>query len=581
MATIRRLIIDGVPPQASLSDVYHVFGKYGCISDLVPYKSKYLITYATCKQAERVFNVLNNKHYPNSNKTLTIKFAEYKPPNCLSVFNFSSEDQSKLEEYFKEISGFDHIYFLSTRHGFCSFGYVTFNRSINMKLAINKAPRFSSSKKKIYYEETPFIEPNQENLLEMAHKFESRCLVINDLLTNPGEKLIESAFSQFGIVNFVEIRNRFNFFIVKVLMDTHENARRAMRELNYMYFGEENLPLHIYPYFNVNLSHDRKLGLITLNEIDCTFNCSEIYNRYDQFGELYAACVCPCANAFILVLLYNDYSSAKSVLNDSDEKNVFLFPAVPLVHGIRFFHSERKDLHPMLVTFGHLKLPDNLLRKSFSSDNFQVMIDNFYTINYKNVSKICVTKYKNIWSLRKSIEDFVKKQNTNYEIVDGSPLSKLFEYVMTMPIPLEWKGKLFYLKNVGEKINNLNLRLKLEKICHVEAVINFYPNYTLALFDDMVDPENPEFLNLFTNPIKLEEAMNQTITPMTPRSMSQGEIWAKFQPRQQILDYVKENEPVLLDKAKKRLESLSRKEIDALIPYCESTLDEFLNSIRS
>ena len=317
-------------------------------------------------------------------------------------------------------------------------------------------------------------------------------------------------------------------------MDTQISAKNAFQSLNFSKVPDNIQPLYLVPYLNRNIKHKSSAGLLICNEIGPTFNSSDLFREFSNYGDLYAINVSPVAKGFVCFVLFKHYADA--IAASDKMENTIIYEVDPIL-GTRFFAQNRRSPNFTFVTFGHPQISAApLLHKKIDPSSLSSLV---YTVYDKcNKTRTLVLKFDSEDSLNKVVNDYIQKYpNSHYELIGTSTYQAVFDSIRLLSF--HYTEPLYLVRNIDDRITNYNLRLGFEKFAPVSVAMHInMDNYAIVQFKQPINNHDEKLLRLFPNPIFLEPVLHGKTNIETEENLSQSEYNAQFQPQKFILSEV-------------------------------------------
>lgn len=567
------LRVEGFDKQTTEQQIRNKFSPYGPISRVQKCKKFFIIEFATAEIACTAKQNVGSIPLPNQSYA-SVFFYYPNKPDILAIYNVKEKELKDYQNFFKPIPEFNELVPIKTPKGITPLVIVTFKSQIDIDALIVKI-RNNIAINTVAYQKMPYCNLKDDSPLLIARSFEDRLIFLNSIDRRYSEEEIYGIFKEFGKIIFIDIIQKYEVYIVSILMDTRENTRRAIDVLNRTRFHDQELPVGVYPFLERTLYH-KLAGLLVLNELEPDFDAKKLMDKFKEWGDVYALSVAYINGSFVALILYADYQSASNAKIKCTRENTFLFPKMNAEIIIRAFSQRRPDPDLTLVTFDNPNYPNFYFREKYPR-----------AVNIETVrngdKRTLVATFKNTKDLIDEVKNLVQ-QNRRYEIIGSSTFNRCFDYFKTLRIESSWNKKIFYARGIDPGLTNKDLRIKFSKIKDVEACLHLYQESTaLILFKKSVDKNNKDLLTLMNNTVVLDNLVNfvTPVSKMPERSQSVGDIKPGFQPVAEIIKNVSERMPELKNCVDKNAATYINSDqiIELSIDINQQKLDEFFKQL--
>ncbi|EAX92299.1 hypothetical protein TVAG_337190 [Trichomonas vaginalis G3] len=540
-----RIRVEGFDEQTSEQSIKQKFNTYGVILSVTKDKKAFIIEFATVEAACAAKQKANGLPI-SCQQTATIFFDYPNMPDFLAIQNCKEEKLPEYKSYLKTIPEFDEMIPFRTDKGFTSLVIATFSEQVDFdKLIQNIKEKFPTEP--TAYEKVPYCNLSNDSLHQIARSFEERSIFMNNLNHRIPEEKITEIYSKYGKVIYVDISFKYEVYIITILMDTKENAQKAIEELDKTVFVEDELPLRVFPFIEKTIYH-KPAGIISVNELEYNFDTKQLYTTFKQWGEIYAFSVSHVASSFVALFLYADYQNALKARDSCNYSNVFVFPKMNAAAAVRHFTQRKFEPDLTLVTFDNENIPNLFLRSEYEN------VQDFHTFTNGNNKTVVVT-----FKCCQDLQNTINKIHKRYEIIGSSTFNRVFEYFKTQPIDSVWAKRIFYARGINSDLSNKVLREKFSNIAPVDSIVNLgKENIALVLFKRSVDANNKEFLTILPNQVSLDDVINSINESSKPsRTQSWSAINPNFLPINSIIEEATRREPTLRSVVEKHITSIN------------------------
>ena len=549
--------VDGIPQSENLISLHRMLSKYGAIVDLTRGKNCVFVKYQTPEQAKKALESLDGNPMYGVLKKLRTYYVISKKPDCIVFYNINEEDLPKLNLILKKSVHFLKLVPLITENGFVPLAIAYFNQNLAVKSILAELKKSENVRKQIFFEVNPHVPQDTDSMIKLAEKYEKRTLYITGFYNiYPSEKSLMDHFERFGFVKVLEISKKYGIVYAVILLDTEENAKQCIRERNYSFINGNPMPLSVRPYL-LKIPHP-EAGLLTLNEYNGTLNWYDLYTQFEEYGEIYELALSDGVKSIMAFILFRNIESAYKARDGCNQPNVFVFPPEEAIKAIKFFIPQTRNPSTTLITqmpnISTFRIRDQLKRGG-KEDPVAAF---FSLLNPTKTRKIAVAKYKDIPHMINAISD-CRRENTPFFVSSSSLFTSIYDWYNTIPIPQTLVKKIYYARNVGSNVDNKSARERFEKIAPVELAVNIPEiKKVLVIFKEVIDKNNPKLLNIFTNPIMLDDVLNVF---QATRSLSSGELNAKFKPQQTLIDEIQKRDPSKIQLAKDKIRRMDSNDV--------------------
>ena len=530
------IFVQNVSQSEDITKVKRLFSMYGKVNDVFWEESKLYVKFEDSESAKKAETALTReKRYLSDDldEVIATRLCNLKP-DILVILHLIDSEIKLFENYFKDKEYFDKFIKIITNKGPLDVGVIYFKQTIDYDALISELKNSNIFNKRYYYERQFYTPPEKKELI--ARKIEERTLFVNYLYTKLDDSKIVSLFSQYGKVLDIFHMRKYEMPLINILMDTKQNAKAAIRGLNFMRINNQIETLSVSPYQHRFLNH-APAGLLVVNEIEESFSSAELFREFDKFGEVMQVSVCPVSYSFVCFVLFKDFARALNAATNCKRKNLYLFPPIDAMLAIRLFPQQILNPNFTCVTFGHN--PNRaapFIRNEIDPEHESI---DFFTVHDKKTdTQICATRFRTINAMRKTLLSYLERNpNTRFELIGTSTYQKAFDLFTSMPLDDQDDERLFYAKGVSEEYTNKELRHKFEKIAKVDAAFHINRSHTILVqFSRGIDKNDPRLLDLFPAPIYLEKVYHPIDMKKTDYHMSKGELSATLSPARYILE---------------------------------------------
>ena len=577
------ILVENIPLSYSEANVVMFFSKYGKVVRVFRENSSLFVQFNSNQTAKKAASELRmHKRYIGKGPEVKARVVGENYPDSLVIVYVSKEDVDLFQKYF---SGKDYVESftpLIINDNVALITVVNFNRVIDYQSLIIELQKINPKANNLFYNIVPHIFIGEDNIESIGIDYEERTLFINSLFLDLSDDYIHSIFSKYGKVLFIHREFKYSLPLIFILMDTRENAQKAFHSLNFSKLPNSIHPLFIVPYLNRYMNHCQA-GLLILNEIEATFNTKQLFQEFEQYGEIYAINVCPVTKSFVCFILYKQFLDAQVAKSKCKRKNIFVY-SVDAILGTRFFATMRQSPNYSFVTFDYPKIEASPKMHQLIDPNS--LCSYYYSVYDENrMKRTLVLEFHSEKLLNKVVDDFILKHpNSHYELIGTSTYEAVFQYFNVRPHSEEYTQQaLYYVKNASNILSNRDLRIAFEKIARVSAAMHINKShYAIVLFEESIDEDDPRLLRLFPNPVFLEPIMNYNRGGLSNDSLSQSEINAKLRPAAAILNKVerldRSQSQELVRRAENKLQNIN---FDSLyqLSLDSNKFGEFVNNL--